>query len=658
MATVTARSGVSIRYIPALDGLRGVAVAGVLLFHGGHLEGGYLGVDLFFVLSGFLITSLLLAERQATGTIALKAFWGRRARRLLPALALLLLGVALYARFVAQPSELHQIRLDALATMGYVANWRYVFEHFNYWSLFTAPSPLEHTWSLAIEEQFYIVWPLVVLGIAKAARHRAGLSVARLVLVVSVGLAVASGAWGLILYRIAGQNRVYYGTDTRAVAILLGAALAAYLALRGPAVTHRGRIGVEAAGIAGVVVLAVAWLRLPGTSPVLYEGGLITCSLAGAAVIAAATHPTKGPVAKALALRPLILLGIISYGVYLYHWPIFLWLQRVTNLQGWSLFTLQVAVTLAVSVTSYKIVESPIRRGVLRWPRSLVVLPTTAVVILLSMVAVTAGYVPVSATVSRPDSLHAVRSSVRAKSPTQARLLLVGNSIPFYLAREGFESLKTQEPLLVLNGAFPECAFPPSATAYRLNQSDGDNYLPLTLPCNQGWTSDVQTFHPDDVLFTMGDLLGEMRDGSNGQWYRPCSAAFDAWFKSSLLQAYNVFTRDGAHFVIATSAYSQYYGAPVNRWTQTDCMNRIEHEVGSLHPKNVSVIDLGHFVCPKFGVCRQSIDGVPMRPDGLHYRGKSAIAIAAWMLPQLRFGPTDGPLDTLASHPVAPGRHK
>jgi peptidoglycan/LPS O-acetylase OafA/YrhL len=633
-------------------------VAGVLLFHGGHLEGGYLGVDLFFVLSGFLITSLLLAERHATGTIALKAFWARRARRLLPALALLLLGVALYARFVAQPSEFHQIRLDALATMGYVANWRYVFEHFNYWSLFTAPSPLEHTWSLAIEEQFYIVWPLVVLGIAKAARHRAGPSVARLVLGVSVGLAVASGVWGLILYRMAGQNRVYYGTDTRAVAILLGAALAALVAWRGPAVTHRGRIGVEAAGLAGVAVLAVAWLRLPGTSPVLYEGGLCACSLAAVAVIAAATNPTKGPVATALAVRPLILLGIISYGVYLYHWPIFLWLQRVTNLQGWSLFSLQVAVTLAVSVASYRFVESPIRRGALRWPRSVVVVPATAAAIVASTLVVTAGYVPVSATISRADSLRAVTSSVRTNSPTQARLLLVGNSVPFYLAREGFESLKTTEPLLVLNGAFPECAFPPSATAYRLNQSDGDNYLPLTLPCNQGWTSDVQSFHPDVVLFTMGDLLGELRDGTNGQWYRPCGAGFDAWFKSSLLAAYTLFTRAGAHFDIATSAYSQYFGATPNRWKQTDCMNRIEHQVGSLHPKNVSVIDLGHFVCPKFGVCRQTIDGVPMRPDGLHFRGKSAVAVATWMLPQLRFGPSERPLDTLASQPVAPARHK
>jgi hypothetical protein len=276
-------------------------------------------------------------------------------------------------------------------------------------------------------------------------------------------------------------------------------------------------------------------------------------------------------------------------------------------------------------------------------------LPATGVVVVASLVAVTAGYVPVSATVNRADSLRAVASSVKTQSPTQARLLLVGNSVPFFLAREGFESLKTTPSLLVLNGAFPTCAFPPQATAYRLDQSDGNNYLPLTLPCNQGWTSDIQTFKPTAVIFTMGDLLGELRDATNGHWFRPCSAGFDSWFESSLLSAYSVLTSEGAHLFIATSAYSQYYGAPTNRWSQTDCMNRVEHKVGAKHPKDITVIDLGHFVCPKFGVCRQTIDGVPMRPDGIHYRDKSAAAIAEWMLPQLRIGPTGRPLATLAS---------
>jgi peptidoglycan/LPS O-acetylase OafA/YrhL len=627
--------GTHIRYVPALDGLRGVAVAGVLLFHGGHLEGGYLGVDLFFVLSGYLITSLLLAETGTTGAVGLKTFWVRRARRLFPALALMLIGVAFYARFVAQPAELHQIRIDALATIAYVANWRFIFEHFSYWSLFTAPSPLEHTWSLAIEEQFYIVWPLVLALIARRARRAGAKATPRLVFVTSTVLALASGTWGVILYGTAGSNRVYYGTDTRAAAILLGAALAAWVAWRGPVTTRRARALVEVAGVLGVLVLTLAWVRLPGTSPVLYRGGLFACSLAAMAVIAAVTQSSRGLLSRLFQFRPLVLLGMISYGVYLYHWPIFLWLDHLTGLTGWGLFAVQIAVTLAVSTVSFLAVERPIRRGAIRWPKTLAVLPATAAVVVLAVVTLTSGYVPVSATVRRPDSLRDVTQPVSNTSLQPARLMVVGNSVAFFLAREGFEELPTHPPLRVLNDAFPICAFPPEATAYRLNDSDGNQYLHLTLACNRGWALGVALFRPQVVLFTMGDLLGELRDGATGPWLRPCTSGFDDWFEDSLLDAAQVLTADGAHLVIATSAYSQYYEAPLNRWSQTDCMNRVEHEVAEHDPKSVSVADLGHFVCPTFGHCRQTIDGVPMRPDGIHYRGRSAQAIAAWLLPQL-----------------------
>jgi peptidoglycan/LPS O-acetylase OafA/YrhL len=158
------------RHLPALDGLRGLAVLGVLVFHGGHLRGGYLGVDAFFVLSGFLITSLLLVEADRTGRIGLRAFWARRFKRLLPALVVFVLGMAVYAAVLASASELGRIRSDALATLGYVANWNAIFRQHGYWELFSSPSPLEHTWSLAIEEQFYLVWPLVVAALVSVPR--------------------------------------------------------------------------------------------------------------------------------------------------------------------------------------------------------------------------------------------------------------------------------------------------------------------------------------------------------------------------------------------------------------------------------------------------------------------------------------------------------
>ncbi|MGI8797277.1 MAG: acyltransferase family protein [Acidimicrobiia bacterium] len=262
--------------MPALDGLRGLAIAGVLLFHADHLTGGYLGVDLFFVLSGFLITSLLLAEWAADGGISLAGFWARRARRLLPALAGVLAGVALYAAVWAEARELGRIRSDALATLGYVANWRAVFTGNGYWDVFVAPSPLEHTWSLAIEEQFYLLWPLAVLAVLWARRGSA-----RSVLAVSLLLAVASSAWMMAMYTPGGDpERVYLGTDTRGAAILFGAALAAAYACWGPPSRKLVRSALEVAGVAGAGVLVWAWFGLDGRGDTLYRGGFLACALA------------------------------------------------------------------------------------------------------------------------------------------------------------------------------------------------------------------------------------------------------------------------------------------------------------------------------------------------------------------------------------------
>ena len=237
------------QYVPALDGVRGIAVAAVLLFHGGYLAGGFLGVDLFFVLSGFLITSLLLADGSGAGRIRLAHFWARRARRLFPALGATLLGVALYAMLFASPEERADIRADAWATMLYVPNWRAVFAERDYWALFRTPSPLQHTWSLGIEEQFYLVWPLALAGVLAVCGRRTP----RAVCVGSLALAAASVAAMWTLYDPRNPSRVYFGTDTRAAAILLGGALAAWQASTGPT---RSRAAIELAGVVGVAVLA------------------------------------------------------------------------------------------------------------------------------------------------------------------------------------------------------------------------------------------------------------------------------------------------------------------------------------------------------------------------------------------------------------------
>ncbi|MCB1258884.1 MAG: acyltransferase, partial [Acidimicrobiales bacterium] len=243
---------VEIRHIPALDGLRGAAVAGVLLFHGGVLDGGFMGVDLFFVLSGFLITTLLLREWDDTTTISLKRFWFRRARRLLPALFGLLVGVAIYALVVADGFELGAIRADGLAAVAYVANWQQILGGNGYWDVYSAPSPFLHTWSLAIEEQFYVLWPLVFVGVMRWSRSNK-----RVLLGLALVGAVASAiVMTLVFTEGADPSRAYLGTDTRAGGVLLGASLAIALSVWGTVRTDGARRGLEIVGIGAALALA------------------------------------------------------------------------------------------------------------------------------------------------------------------------------------------------------------------------------------------------------------------------------------------------------------------------------------------------------------------------------------------------------------------
>ena len=349
---------------PALDGLRGLAVAGVLLFHGGHLTGGFLGVDAFFVLSGFLITSLLLAEARDRGRIALGAFWARRARRLLPALVVRARRPSRCTHWLlAKPDELSTIRGDALATIGYFANWRAIFTSRDYWALFRSPSPLEHTWSLAIEEQFYLVWPLLVVAVVRGCRGRIA---AQRVLVASVVLALASldvdarhlrsgrPVARLLRHRHAHRRRSSSAPRSPRGSRLRGPVAGASRARR----TRGGRDRVRS-----------CCSRSRGRSR---RDRRTSCTAAASSCAhrGRGRHRGRGAPAAAgrssrvLSFRPLCALGLISYGVYLWHWPIYVVLDesRVHLAAGRSSRSAS-RVTLAVAVVSYRFVEQPIRHG-------------------------------------------------------------------------------------------------------------------------------------------------------------------------------------------------------------------------------------------------------------------------------------------------------
>jgi peptidoglycan/LPS O-acetylase OafA/YrhL len=431
----------AITYQPAIDGLRGLAVAGVLLFHAGFswAKGGYLGVSTFFTLSGFLITTLLLAEFGRTSRVSLPAFWSRRFRRLMPASLLTLAGiVVLFGPFVATADQLAELPGDVIAALAYVANWRFILADQSYADLFTAPSPVQHFWSLAIEEQYYLFFPLLMAGLLAIGRGSR-----RLLLGVLGALAVGSTLLMISLYAPGTDTaRVYYGTDTRAAELLVGALLAVLLAQR----PHlAARVPARVVTGAGVIVLAVTaywWMTVEQTSSWLFQGGLTVYALSTAVLLTVLLVP--GPVQRAVATEPLRQLGRISYGVYLLHWPIFLWLSpERTGLSAFPLFVLRMAVTLGAAIFSFRFVEQPVRtRQVLVGPRYRLVAPAAVLALVMGVVALGTAtedrqddslgrILDASPAPQDPDEVLAAAPDAADTStvPTVDRVLLVGDSV-------------------------------------------------------------------------------------------------------------------------------------------------------------------------------------------------------------------------------------
>jgi peptidoglycan/LPS O-acetylase OafA/YrhL len=386
--------GVRLPYLPGLDGLRALAVLAVLLYHADlpWIPGGFLGVEVFFVISGYLITSLLLAEWRQRGRIDLAGFWLRRARRLLPALYLLL-AVTLAFAVVFLPEEVARLRGDAIAAFGYVTNWYLVLGQESYFETVGRPSLLQHLWSLAIEEQFYVLWPLlfaagISFGIKRWRRRR-------LLLAALVGAASSVLLMALLYRPDLDPSRLYYGTDTRAAGLLIGAALAF---VRAPGrVPDSDRMDRLAAArhswprnnrwlgwlrrrwrwtapllldVVGLVALGgLVWfcLRLDESQSFLYLGGFALVALTTAVLIMVVVHPRARLGAGLLGRWPLRWIGLRSYGIYLWHWPVFMVTRPELDvpIDGLPLLALRLVATVVLAALSYRYVETPIRHGAL-----------------------------------------------------------------------------------------------------------------------------------------------------------------------------------------------------------------------------------------------------------------------------------------------------
>jgi peptidoglycan/LPS O-acetylase OafA/YrhL len=631
----------NLSYIPALDGVRAFAVVGVMAYHGGipWLPAGFLGVDAFFVLSGFLITSLLISEWQRRRTIRLGQFWARRARRLLPALLLLLVFVVLYAAFVVPAGTYPGLRLDALSTLFYVANWHFILIGSNYFNQTSLPSLLTHTWSLAVEEQFYLLWPLVVLGVLKFTGRLWAL------LAVSVVGALASAAEMALLFRHGvGTTRLYYGTDTHGQCVLVGAALASGLALfarrrhsaaasplgsRTPggnpawaASSRWARTVLSILGGAGVVVAGLLWWRVSFNGSFLWEGGFLVAALATAAVLVCVVCAQRSWLATALSVSPLRFLGRISYGLYLWHFPLFQWIDgQRTGLGGYALFGARCGATLAVATVSFYLVERPIRRGALfrQW-RAWVGAPVAVAVVSLTVVLATG-----AGTVA---AVPAASPAPAGSSSSLSTVLVLGDSTALTLSIGLSYDAKRYGATVVDKGILGcGVAVMPEVRRTGVDATVAPACNPATPAGKQWpalWTGWIDQYHPAIVAILSGRWEVSTVEW-RGQWTDILEPAFAAYVRQQLQRAVDVASSRGTPAVLFTApcydSGEQSNGAPwpEDQPDRVNVYNALVREVVASNRQKATLVNLYGVVCPG-GTYETQIDGVTVRaPDGVHF---------------------------------------
>ncbi len=617
-------------YVGAFDGMRGIGLVAVLLYHGGYtiLPGAYFSISMFFTLSGFLITMLILREFANTQRIGLSSFWLRRARRLLPAAAFTLIAILLFRGFFTtiDPSRL---RGDVVAGLAYVENWWLIHTNQAYGAIFAEGSPVQHFWSLAIEEQYYLVFPLVIAGLFKLLRRNLWVA---LVLAGLMALSFLQAA------HLSSQlDRVYYGTDTRASEILFGI-VAAFLVTRFDRErTARARHTIDVIGVIAIGGMAWLWSTVDLHDPFVFRGGTLLNSFLTSVVIVAGLQ--TGIVARVLNMAPWRRFGSISYGVYLVHWPIFLILNPSRlGMDHNSTFVVRVTVTLVMAIGMYWLFENPIRRNTMLTGRpffAVIAAGTAAVVgIAIAMPNSDASVLDLSTASPVSGQLTALEGMPRVAG--DHRVMVIGDSMSWSVF-VGLEDWgKTHD---VQFGRY-------SALGCGVGGPGTLNYLGLVRPtfpdCAQ-WKQDipqaVRAFKPDTVLVVVALADISPRKFPGGKFRSIGDPVYDSRLTQQVQATARTLTSTGAHVRWATFPHVNIpynaggTGTPPfveNNPKRIDELNALVANALRDIP-NASMVDLAGYARDRPG---GELDPA-FRPDGAHLSVSGTKEVATWLGPRL-----------------------
>jgi peptidoglycan/LPS O-acetylase OafA/YrhL len=608
-------------------------------------------VDLFFVLSGYLITGLLVSEFRRTAQISIPRFWARRVRRLYPALIPVIVAVLISAALSSNPATRWTLRGDVFSSLFYFANWHFAAGADSYFAQFAAPSPLRHFWSLAIEEQFYLVWPLVVATLLwLAGRRRTWL----LAVAAALG-AVASAILLATQWNAADPSVAYYSTFSRAHELLVGALLA--LLLRKRAGARASAWSTTAVTGAALIAIIVAFGLATGDAAAYYRGGSLAFCLVVAVLIAGVERGGPNPIRDLLSLGPVRYLGRISYALYLWHWPVIVWVtSESVSLTGLPLALFRLALMTAAAAASTHLLEEPIRRGRgAGWlaPRRIAyALPAVSVVMILMTFGFTHGAESsaqgqdITASAPRLSLKRVALAKERATTPQPASrpskpvVVVFGDSVP-ELLKPPLEAAADRAGVRLIDAAVPGCGVAP------VTETDvSGNVVAWQSECDSIAYPDerlvVARYKPDVVIWFSGRENNPLL--LDGVSYPPGTPEHRRALRRAMVVAHRDLTADGAHlYLVKVPPHADPPGGCASPEVNQECAANaafnptvpyVNAQLRWLAGRylDTTLISLDPLICPGGSPCPDTIDGVPVRPDSTHFSDAFAPRVARALL--------------------------